>query len=128
MHFTGCALIGNDDETLCNVARYFMKEYQFITDSYRLFSALNRVSHRPNKWYNSGPSQKYILRQIKAMDFALNGENRKAKLNEQKASYSTRDEAGNPILPKEMDIGLLMLYGHILYSGTSYTYALSNHC
>jgi len=117
--------MADDDETLCNVARYFMKEYQFITDAYRLYSALNRLSHRPNKWYNSGPSQKYILRQIKAMDSALHGEKRKRRLNEQKASYTTKDKDGNPILPKEMDVALLMLYGHMLYFGASYAYALS---
>lgn len=120
--------MAGDDETLCNVARFFTREYQFITDSYRLFSALNRLSDRPNKWYNSGASQKYILRQIKAMDFALNGEKRKMRLNEQKASYTTRDEAGNSILPKEMDVALLMLYGHMLYYGSSYSYSLSEHC
>ena len=122
---TACALIANDDETICNVARYFMKEYQFVTDSYRLFSALNKLCNKPNIWYNSGPSQKYMLRQIKAMDFTLIGDERLKTLYEEKASYTSKDEEGNPIKASAMDIGLIMLYGHILYTGGSYAYALS---
>ena len=102
-----------------------MKEYQFVTDSYRLFSTLNRLCNRPHVWYNSGPSQKYILRQVKAMDFALVGEDRRKTIFQEKASYTMKDKDGNPIRAKEMDVALLMLYGHILYTGTSYSYALS---
>ncbi|KAI9873850.1 MAG: transcription factor TFIIIC subunit tfc4 [Pleopsidium flavum] len=120
-----CALIANDEETLCNVARWFMKEYQFSSDSYRLFSALNRLCNGPSSWYNSGPSQKYILRQVKAMDFSLLGDERRRSIFQEKASYTTKDESGKPIPAEEMDVALLMLYGHILYAGTSYSYALN---
>lgn len=120
-----CALIASDEETLCNVARWFMKEFQFVTDSYRLYSTLNRVCDSSKLWYNSGPSQKYILRQVKAMDFSLIGEDRRKSLFHDKASYTTKDEKGNQIRAWEMDVALLMLYGHILYAGTSYSYALS---
>lgn len=123
--YTACALLGNDDETLCNIARWFMKEYQFVTDGYRLFSALNRLSDCENYWYNSGPSQKYILRQLKAVDFSLLGDARRKSLFQERASYTTRDENGNQIRAQDMDITLLMLYGHILYTGKSYAYAVS---
>jgi hypothetical protein len=121
-------LIASDDESLCSVSRYFMGRYQFVTDSYRLYAAMNRLADRPNIWYNSGPSQKYILRQIKAVDFALVGEENVKTLWQERASYR-KDENGKPILPRAMDVGLLMVYGHMLYSGTSYSYALSplNH-
>ena len=120
-----CALIANDDETLCNIARWFMKDYQFVTDGYRLFSALNRLCDSENSWFNCGPSQKYILRQLKAVDFSLIGETRRKALFQERASYTTKDDDGNPIRAEYMDVGLLMLYGHILYAGKSYAYAVS---
>lgn len=123
--YTACALLGNDDETLCNIARWFMKDYQFITDGYRLFSALNRLSDSENSWYNCGPSQKYILRQLKAVDFSLLSDAPRKSLFQERASYTTRDENGNQIRAQDMDVALLMLYGHILYAGKSYAYAVS---
>ena len=123
--YTACALLGNDDETLCNIARWFMKEYQFVTDSYRLFSALNRLSDSQNSWYNCGPSQKYILRQLKAVDFSLLGDARRKSLFQERASYTTKDDNGDQIRAQEMDVALLMLYGYILYAGKSYAYAVS---
>ncbi len=118
-------MVANDDETLCNVARWFMKEYQFVTDGYRLFSALNRLCDSENSWYNCGPSQKYILRQLKAVDFSLLGDAPRKTPFQERASYSTRDSNGNPIRAENMDVALLMLYGHILYAGKSYAFAVS---
>ena len=122
---SACALILRDDETICNVTRWFMKEYQFCTDAYRLFAAFHRVCHCPVSWYNSGPSQKYILRQIKAMDYSLVSEEYRQKHFGEKASYTARDEHGRPIINDDMDVALLMLYGHMLYVGTSYANAFS---
>ena len=123
--YTACALVMNDEETLCNVARWFMKEYQFVTDGYRLFSALNRLCDSANSWYNSGPTQKYILRQLKAMDFSLVDNSSQRSLFQEKASYTTKDRAGNLIQASDLDVALLMLYGHILYVGKSYAYSIS---
>ena len=102
-----------------------MKEYQFVTDGYRLFSALNRLCDSDNLWYNCGPSQKYILRQLKAVDFSLLGGGRRKSLFQERASYTTKDDNGNQLRAQEMDVALLMLYGHILYAGKSYAYAVS---
>ena len=123
--YIACALITKDEETLCNVARWFMKEFQFVTDGYRLFSALNRLCDTSNTWYNCGPSQKYVLRQLKAMDFSLIGKARNQSLFQEKASYTTKDMDGNPVCASDLDIGLLILYGHILYVGRSYSYSIS---
>lgn len=102
-----------------------MREFQFVTDGYRLFSALNRLCDAPHSWYNSGPTQKYVLRQVKAMDFSLVGSARHKSLFQERASYSTKDNSGNHILAEDLDIGLIMLYGHILYLGKSYAYSIS---
>ena len=102
-----------------------MKDYQFITDSYRFFMILNRLCEGTNISFNAGPLQKYVLRQVKAMDFSLIGEPQISASFQEKASYTTKDDSGNPIKAEYMDIGLLMLYGQTLYAGTSYSYALS---
>ncbi|KAL8892365.1 MAG: hypothetical protein Q9215_000764 [Flavoplaca cf. flavocitrina] len=120
-----CALIARDQETLCSVSRWFMKEFQFVTDGYRLFSAVNRLCDGGNSWFNSGPSQKYVLRQLKAMDHSLVSPSQHRVSLQEKASYTTRDDKGNPIQASDMDISLLMLYGYILYLGKSYSLALN---
>ncbi|KAL8900715.1 MAG: hypothetical protein Q9192_000916 [Flavoplaca navasiana] len=120
-----CALIARDHETLCSVARWFMKEFQFVTDGYRLFSAVNRLCDGGNSWFNSGPSQKYVLRQLKAMDHSLVSPSQHRVTFQEKASYTTRDDKGNPVQASDLDISLLMLYGYILYLGKSYSLALN---
>ena len=101
-------------------------EYQFISDTYRLFSAVNRLcDSRYNSWYNCGPSQKHVLRQLKAMDFSFLGSGSKKTHFQERASFTTKDSDGNPIHAESLDVSLLMLYGHILYAGKSYPYAVS---
>ena len=128
MVIKACALMANDEETLVNVARWFMKEYQFVTDAYRLFAALNRLCDNSNVRYNFGPSQKFILRQIKVMDFYLVSEAVQKSAAHERASLTLKDKDGNPIPPEDMDIALIMLYGHVLYAGTSYSYAIGMWC
>ncbi len=117
--------MANDAETLCSVARWFIKEYQFVTDAYRLFSALNRLCDTANFCYNSSPVQKYVLRQLKAMDYSIVPNARSKSQYHERASYSTKDENGNWIQAEDFDIALLMLYGHILYVGKSYSLSIS---
>lgn len=101
-----------------------MKEYQFVTDAYRFHAALTRLCQGSNTWYNSGPSQKFILRQIKAMDYSLVSEDYRRKHFGEKGSYTSKDSKGNTIVNDDMDVALLVLYGHMLYAGTSFPYAL----
>ena len=102
-----------------------MTEYQFVTDAYRLFAALNRLSGSEGNWYNCGPSQKYVLRQVKAMDFPFAGEDRTRSHFQERAAYTSKDDHGDPLQAQSLDVALLMLYGHILYMGKSYSCAVS---
>ena len=120
-----CAILAKDHEALCSISRWFMKEYQFISDGYRLFGALNRVCAHENSWYNSGPSQKHVLRQLKAMDTSLRFRSPNGQVADDVATCSTKDADGSPIKAEQFNVALLMLYGHILYAGKSYTEALS---
>ena len=120
-----CAILAKDLETLCSISRWFMKEYQFMSDAYRLFGALNRVCAYENSWYNSGPSQKHVLRQLKAMDSSLRDGPKHGRGSENIAPCTTRGSDGNAVQAAELNVALLTLYGHILYAGRSYMEALS---
>ncbi|KAG4257055.1 hypothetical protein FPRO03_04065 [Fusarium proliferatum] len=104
-----CAIYTSDEEKCIATARQLMRDGA-TSDSYRMFALLSNLCQSPVSWYTSGPAQKYILRQIKAMDEAYNGGE----------TNSERGENGEPVL----DACVLMLYGHILFTSTSYTYAL----
>lgn len=102
-----CAVYAGDEEQCVHIARFFMRDYMPGTDSYRLFAAMVRLCQAPPSWYTSGPGQKFILRQIKLMD---------------KASVSSE---GGEVDRSQLDVCLLTIYGHILYTSQSYPYALS---
>lgn len=108
-----------------------MKEYQFVTDAYRLFAALSRLCGDPRKsFFHSSPSIKFMLRQVKAVDYSILDQptaDADPRLNffAERARLSTKDEQGNPIPAENMDVALLVLYGHILYAGNGFTNALN---
>ncbi|CAP93667.1 Pc16g09970 [Penicillium rubens Wisconsin 54-1255] len=124
-----CALRARDEETLANEARWFIKEYQFVTDTYRLFSMLGHLCGDPHRsLFHSSGNMKFMLRQIKAIDFTMPQDTPRPirhSVWKERATLSTRDEAGEPITAKELDIALLVLYGHMLYSGNSFYPALN---
>ncbi|ODH21706.1 hypothetical protein ACO22_05629 [Paracoccidioides brasiliensis] len=129
-----CALRLKDEETLSNISRWFMKEYQFVTDTYRLFAALSRLCGDPRKsLFHSSPSMKFMLRQIKAIDYTLPDDplrptaarRTRASVFQERATLTTKDASGQPIPAEDMDVSLLVLYGHILYAGASFTNALN---
>ena len=121
---TACALLVNDDERLCIIARWFMTQYQFVADGYRLYSALHRLCDSKSGTFNYGPSQKFILRQLKAMDLSYQSYQRAQKMQVGNPQ-SEEDGEGNNDLASKLNVTLLMLYGHILYAGRSYAYAIS---
>jgi general transcription factor 3C polypeptide 3 (transcription factor C subunit 4) len=59
------------------------------------------------------------------MDYSLVDEARREKDLSDKGSFTTHNNDGRIFKRQDTDIALLMLYGHILYAGTSYAYALS---
>ncbi|KAL2124409.1 hypothetical protein VTJ04DRAFT_774 [Mycothermus thermophilus] len=126
--WASCAVYAGDEETCVAIARYFMRDYMPGTDSYRMFSAMCRVCQSPVSWYTSGPAQKFILRQIKTMDNIVmrareegEGQDTGSSGNGNGNSSSSGGNNNNIAL----DVALLTIYGHILFTTTSYTYALS---
>jgi len=82
-----------------------MRDHVTWSDPYRMFGLLCKLCQTPISWYSSGPAQKFILRQIKAMD------------NSAMVAATSHDNY-------DLDVTLLVLYGHILFTSTSYAYAL----
>ena len=105
-----------------------MQEYQFTTDAYRLTAAFHRLCTTEKTWYNCPPVQKYLLRQVKAMDFSLVDESQRKTFPAGKAGYTLKDDSGEPVLALDMDVALLVLYGQILYCSRSFGAALSKRC
>ena len=85
------------------------------SDGARMYALLANLCQSPISWYTSGPAQKFILRQIKLIDSNQDMDARP----EQGAGRVERQSSES-----ELDICLLMLYGHILFTSTSYTFAL----
>lgn len=81
--YFACCLMLRDDATLFNIVlRWFLRTYQFCTDAYRFFAATNLVFPHPmdkggkdgqntNAPFRSGPTQKFMFRQIMMMDANL---------------------------------------------------------
>lgn len=95
---------------------------------------LSHLSGDPHRsLFHSSPNMKFVLRQIKAMDYTLpenstqvrQGKAMRESIYQERASLTTRDETGEAIPAEEMDVALLVLYGHILYSGNSFFPALN---
>lgn len=126
-----CAVFCGDEETCVAVARFFMRDERYAPDSYRLFTALCRACQAPVSWYASGPAQKFILRQIKAMDARLSQAQRETGRAGAPGAPGREATAADEGLQDREDGGsiaanLLMLYGHIMFTSTSYVYALSS--
>lgn len=68
-----------------------------------------------------------MLRQIKAMDLSLPEHIRPTRpsTNQERPALSTKNELREDIPADEMDVAILVLYGHILYSGNSFYPALN---
>ncbi|KAI0879652.1 hypothetical protein GGS24DRAFT_438205 [Hypoxylon argillaceum] len=118
--WAACALRARDEETCVAAARFLMRDRQFDSDPFRMFAALCRLCPSPASWYASGPVQKYMLRQIKLMDRALVSEG-----GEDSEEEEAKANGGRVYPSKELDVTLLVLYGHILFVSNSFTYALN---
>lgn len=105
-----------------------------MTDTYRLYAILGLVGGDAHKSkFNSSPNMKFMLRQIKAIDFSVPGDPSEkvsqgsvpSSIYQERAAISARDEQGRLVAAEELDAALLTLYGHILYAGNSFLPALN---
>ncbi|KAF2433705.1 TPR-like protein [Tothia fuscella] len=123
-----CALILKDEQRLVEEARWFLKNFPFVSDGYRLFTAVSRYCRTDTSYYNSGPEQKFMLRQIKIMDFGLLPPEHRATFlftdgDRVKTTEPTKN--GNPHGLTEHDPAVLCLYGHMMFVAATYSSALT---
>lgn len=153
--YLACALALRDGTTLFNVVlRWFMRNFQFCTDAYRLFAAMNlffphaqeassngRGKQVPNTLPTFRNTQKFLFRKVVAFDVNLPADYAPAEfgpvpdfmrqghdqLRKEDGEDATlfKGADGQIVTPKEMDVVLLTLYAHLLYASGSFPSALS---
>jgi general transcription factor 3C polypeptide 3 (transcription factor C subunit 4) len=124
-NLSACAVLVGDEKTCVTIARYFMKEHQFTTDSYRIFTAMVRMSNSPILFFPNDTTRKFIQRQIKLMDDALFEKQRCDGSFGQDEPNGIKGKYDHRAIDSEMDIALLMLYGHVLFANQSQLLAIS---
>ncbi|ORY02982.1 hypothetical protein K493DRAFT_297630 [Basidiobolus meristosporus CBS 931.73] len=125
MPSTAIALHCHNNEKACEVARWLCSYHPFHDNSYKMYSAAMSSGTSATSVYASANSQKYFLRQIKAMDSNVDG-SRVLQPNLQTTPNTTDlKESGKdgPAINKRNPL-LLTLYGHILHCARSYVPAI----
>lgn len=123
-----CALAVDSSNQASTSIRWFLKEYPFGSDLFRLYSCVNRLVSFP-EGYSTGPAHKVLMRYIKTMDYAL-------LTSEQRVWYNFRSNekmgwGQNGVntqtvdAVKNHDPALFALYAHVLICGGSYMAALN---
>lgn len=127
------ALHFDDDELLCTVSRVFIHDYDYGDTlagmPYQLFTALHRLHSGNGTWFNGGPTQKFMMRAVKAVDFHVMDPVHRLKIpfSDQEKSGFAKKGARLPghVELEELDPGLLALYGHMMVDSSSYAHALN---
>ncbi|KAF2459561.1 hypothetical protein BDY21DRAFT_192664 [Lineolata rhizophorae] len=124
-----CGILLDDDDQVLNTSRWFIRRFSHSPDSFRLYTSAIRHNLAESSKINLGPSQKFILRHLKAADFAvLNSEQRNMFefTSIERSSWTNRGTTdGNPSKLKELDPTVIVCYGHILAHSGAYPSALN---
>lgn len=133
MIYEVCSIKLGDEEQLQNAARWFIKTFGYSANAYTFYTIAHHAysSIFPRTIYNNGPSQKFMLRQLKSIDWAvMSPEARElcSFADLEKKLYARREEEhvafGEPLPEKHLP-SALSAYAHMLMSGGSYSIALS---
>ncbi|GMM53145.1 transcription factor TFIIIC subunit [Starmerella bacillaris] len=111
-----CAYLVGDMALVGDLIRHMQTQYQFNTQSFRLYSALLSTSNKAIKTFGSSNNQKFFLRQIKALDSIVHYKKPVSGM----AKVIDPDNA-----PKDDDPHLLILYVYVMLLGPSYAPALT---
>ena len=95
----------------------FLQSYQFRSDAYRLYYLVLGTGHDACEQFHSAVDQKYLLRQIKALDGFLRGETIVG------AATIVEEPDVEKCVPTHANPVLLTLYGHRLAVGGSFSAA-----
>jgi len=108
-----------DIESCINPIKYFSQTYQFRSDAYRLYYLALGTSVAAQEQFTKPEDQKYLLRQIKALDSILTGDPIVGSATIVDIPDIER------CIPSHPNPILLMLYGHRLAAGGSFAPAQS---
>jgi general transcription factor 3C polypeptide 3 (transcription factor C subunit 4) len=109
----------NDVSNIAANIRWFMQFYQFRSDPYRFYYLILGTGVEAAEQFRHSADQKYLLRQIKAVDTVLTGATIAG------AASVNQMEGLQPLVPKTQSAVLLTLYGHRLAAGGSFAPAQS---
>lgn len=115
-----CGMAFNDNQFIIDLARDLVKDTgDRGGEAFQVFAAVNRFAFGSN-WFSAGPTQKWMLRMVKAHDFlAMPAEVRGRFDFCQQTPNLTRKAADLDGELQELDAGVLLLYGHMV--------AVANH-
>ena len=98
-----------------------MQSYQFRSDPYRLYYLSLPTGYAGSEQFHQATEQKYLLRQIKAIDGLLSGETLPG------AAMIVETPDIEKCVPTRSNPLLLTLYGHRLAAGGSFKPAQSTY-
>lgn len=123
--FAFAAAVALRDENRINeLSRFFIKRHPYASDAYQLYAAIFRAIQGDTDAYRQGPAQKFILRQVKQMDYALLDE----AIAEKFYNFSIQEKKSFGVARgkiDEMDPTLCVMYAHVMAAGASYLPALN---
>lgn len=123
-----CALALDDSSQASAAIRWFLREFPFGSDLFRLYSCVNRLVSFP-EGYATGPAHKVLMRYIKTMDFAILSPEQRTwynfRSNERVGWGQNGVNSSSLSAVRDHDPALFALYAHVLICGGSYMAALN---
>jgi general transcription factor 3C polypeptide 3 (transcription factor C subunit 4) len=115
-----CGLMFNDTERLTKTARWFATRGDLRAgSSYQLITAVSRLAYGDSTYFTAGPTQKFMLRSVKTLDYQALSPAMRRKYDFSMPA-STLKRRTKPEFAKDgLDPGALMNYGHMV--------AVANH-
>lgn len=115
-----CAFAFNDSEYLIGLARDILSKNNFRGGmAFQLLAAVNRFAYGTN-WFSAGPTQKFVLRMVKQMDYMVMTEDVRQRIDFSIQTSSLVERVKKYAHEKhELDAGILLMYGHMV--------AVANH-
>ena len=115
-----CALIFNDCQYLIDLTRKLITKSDFrAAMPFQLFAAVNQLCYGSN-WFSAGPSQKFMLRMVKMIDFMAMAPAVRDRFDWSIHQPGLEHRAQRfADTPHQLDPAILMTYGHMV--------AVANH-
>ena len=110
-----CALMFNDTERLIKTARWFAMRGDLRSgSSYQLITAVSRLAYGDNTWFTAGPTQKFMLRSVKTLDYQALSPAMRRKFDFGMPPSTLRRRNKPEFAADGLDAGALMNYGHMV--------------